>query len=123
MGTRQIEPEKALVIAEILIDLAAVVGHPHFAVLGRAHGPGIVVDIGIDLDRGGAVAVLLQDPPHRGGGQSLAHAADHTTGHDDVFGATVLFVVGTFSHDKRSPELPLKQSSGDRFLSPLLFTQ
>ncbi len=53
--------KEPLVVAEIEIDLAAILQHKDLAVLERAHGSGIDIDIRIDLDRGHLVSLALQD--------------------------------------------------------------
>ena len=44
--------------------VAAVIGDPHLAVFGGPHGAGVVVDVGVNLDRSRAVTVLTEDAPH-----------------------------------------------------------
>ena len=49
VGLRQLGVREALVVAEVEIGLGAVVGDEHLAVLERAHGAGIDVQVGIEL--------------------------------------------------------------------------
>jgi hypothetical protein len=63
---------EALVVAQIQIRFGPVVGHVDFAVLIRAHRPRVDVDVRVELLQGDGVAVILEQPADRGGGQSLA---------------------------------------------------
>jgi len=49
LAVRQTE---TLVMAQIEIGFRAVTGHEHLAVLKRAHGAGINIDVGVKLDQG-----------------------------------------------------------------------
>jgi len=68
-GQRAGEP---LVVPKIEVRLGAVVGHVDFAVLVRAHRARIDVDIWIELLKGDAVAVSLEQAANRSGGETLA---------------------------------------------------
>lgn len=46
--------------------------------------PGVYVDVRIDFDRRHANITVLEDGAERAGDDTLAHAADHTAGHQDV---------------------------------------
>src|ERR1700733_9743478 len=52
---------EALVMAEIEVGLGAVVGDEHLAVLGRAHGARIDVEIGVELAQADGIAARLQE--------------------------------------------------------------
>ena len=49
VGLARRDAGEALVVAEVEIGLGAVVGDEHLAVLIGAHGPGIDIEIGIEL--------------------------------------------------------------------------
>jgi hypothetical protein len=89
VAARQIDPQETLVVAQIQVDLTAVVGDPDFPVLGGPQGACIVVDVGVDLDGRCLVAILLQDLPDRGRRKPLADPADHASRNDDVLGTLV----------------------------------
>ncbi len=76
-GGDAVEPSRrnageALVVAEVEIGLGTVVGDVDFAVLIRAHGAGINVEIGIELAQAHLVAARLQQRAQRCRCQSLA---------------------------------------------------
>ena len=75
---------EALVVAEVEIGLGAVVGDEHLAVLIGAHGPGIDVEIGVELAQPHAVAARLQQRAERRRGETLAERGDHAAGDEDV---------------------------------------
>ncbi len=51
---------EALVVAEVEVGLGAVVGDEHLAVLIRAHGAGIDVEIGVELSEPDRIATSLK---------------------------------------------------------------
>lgn len=57
----------------------------HLSMLERAHGPGIHVQVGIDLDGRDAQSASLQHSAHGRDGDSLAEAGDDSSGDYDVF--------------------------------------
>ena len=63
---------EALVVPEIKIRLGAVLGDEHLAVLKRAHGARVDVDIRIELDHRDLEAARLENGAERGGGDPLA---------------------------------------------------
>jgi hypothetical protein len=48
-GPARVGVGEALVVAEVEIGLGAILGHEHLAVLIRRHGPGVHVDVRIEL--------------------------------------------------------------------------
>lgn len=50
----------------------------------RRKGPGIDVDVGIDLDGRYTNVTVLEDGAERAGDDTLAHTADHPAGHQNV---------------------------------------
>ena len=76
--------DEALVVPEVEIGLAAVVGDEHLAVLERVHRARVDVDVRVELLHRDPQAPGLQQPPERGGGEALAEGAGHASGHEDV---------------------------------------
>ena len=64
--------DEALVMAEIEIGLGAVIGDEHFAVLERAHGAGIHIDVGIQLEHGDFEAARFENGGEGGGSDTFA---------------------------------------------------
>ena len=52
-------------MAQIQVRFSTVVGDEHFAVLVRAHGTGIDVDVGIEFLDGDFIASALEQTPQR----------------------------------------------------------
>src|SRR5581483_89619 len=71
---------EALVMPEVEIGLGAVAGHEHLAVLERAHGSGVDVDVGVELDHCDLEAPGLEDRAERGGGDALAQRGHDAAG-------------------------------------------
>jgi len=67
-----IDPKEAFVVAEIEVDLAAVLEDVHLAVLVGVHRPGVDVEIGVDLDRGHVEAGIRQQAARARGGDPFA---------------------------------------------------
>ena len=65
---------EALVMAEVEVGLRAVRGDEHLAVLKRAHGARIHVDVGIELHHADLEAPRLEDGAEGGGCDALARA-------------------------------------------------
>ena len=59
-------------MAQIEIGFGAVVGHEDLAVLVRAHGAGIDVQVGVELPEPDRVAASLQKGAECGRGKTLA---------------------------------------------------
>ena len=76
--------DEALVVAEVEVGLAAVVGDEHLAVLEGVHRAGVDVDVRVELLDGDPEPPELQQPTERRRGDPLAEGADHAPGHEDV---------------------------------------
>ncbi len=74
-----------LVVAEVEVRLAAVVGHEDLAVLVGTHRPRVDVDVRIHLLQRHAVSARLQQRTHGRCRQSLAERGHDAAGHEDVF--------------------------------------
>ena len=77
--------DEALVVAEIEVGLAAVVGDEHLAVLERVHGAGVDVDVRVELLHGDPEAPGLEQSSERRGREALPQRGGHPTRHEDVF--------------------------------------
>ena len=80
----QIFVNESLVVPQIQIGLCAVLGHIHLAVLIRAHGARVHIDIWIQLLRRHLQAAGLQKPPQRCGGNALAKARNHAARNKNI---------------------------------------
>ena len=64
--------DEPLVVAEVEVGLAAVVGDEHLAVLERVHRARVDVDVRVELLHRDPQATGLEQPPERGCGDALA---------------------------------------------------
>ena len=72
-GERDVD--EALVVPEVEVGLAAVVGDEHLAVLEGVHRARVDVDVRVELLHRDPEAPGLQQPPERGGGEALARGS------------------------------------------------
>ena len=72
-----------LVVAQVQVGLRPVVQHVHLAMLERVHGPGIDVDVRVELLEGDAEASGFEQPAQGGGGDSFSEAGGHSTRDED----------------------------------------
>src|SRR5688572_9895722 len=77
---------EALVVAQIQVRLGPVLRDEHLAVLKRAHGARIDVDVRVELDVGDADVARLEDRGEGGGGDALPQGGNYTTGYEDILG-------------------------------------
>ena len=75
---------EALVMAEVEIGLGPVVGDEHLAVLIRAHGARIDVEIGVELFQPDRIPARLQKRAEGGGCETFSQGGDHAAGDEDV---------------------------------------
>ena len=80
----QRDVDEALVVPEVEVGLALVVGDEDLTVLERVHRPGVDVDVRVELLHRDPQPPALEEPAQRGGGQSFAEAGCHPTRHEDV---------------------------------------
>ena len=73
-----------LVVPEVEIGLAAVVGDEDLAVLVGVHRAGVDVDVRIELLQRHPQPAELEQPAERGRRETLAEGAGHPSGHKDV---------------------------------------
>ena len=87
--------DEPLVVAEVEVGLAAVVGDEHLAVLERVHRARVDVDVRVELLHRDPQAAGLQQPPERRGGDALAEGRGHAPRDEDVLGHRKLPVCGS----------------------------
>ena len=80
----QVLVDEPLVVAEVEVGLAAVVGDEHLAVLEGVHRPGVDVDVGVELLHRDPQAPALEQSTERRGREALPERARHPTGDEDV---------------------------------------
>ena len=68
----QVLVDEPLVVAQVEVGLGAVVGDEHLAVLVRRHGPGVDVDVRVELEDGDLETPRLEQAADAGGGDALA---------------------------------------------------
>src|SRR5712692_7921831 len=83
-GYGQVLIDEPLVVAEVEVGFRAIVGDEHLAVLVGAHGPGIDVEVRIQLLQGDGEMAGLQDVPDGRRSDPLAERGDDTAGHENV---------------------------------------
>ena len=76
---------EALVMAEVEVGFGAVFGHIHLAVLIRAHGAGVDIDIGIELLGGHLQSPCFEQPAQGCRRDPLSEAGNHAAGHKNIF--------------------------------------
>ena len=76
--------DETLVVSEVEICFAPVVGDENFTVFTRIHGPRIHVDVGIELAHRDAQTTLLEEPAEGGGGETLSEGGANASCHEDV---------------------------------------
>ena len=74
-----------LVVAQVQVGFGAVVEHVNLAVLERAHGAGVHVEIGVELLEHDLEAAPFEQGAQRSGRQALAERAYHAASDEDVF--------------------------------------
>ena len=89
--------DEALVVAEVEVGFRAVIRHKDFAVLIRAHGAGIDVDVRIELLNGDTDTPALEQPSDCRDGHPLADRRDYSAGYEDVLG-NVPRICHAFAH-------------------------
>ncbi len=73
---------EALVVAEVEVGLGAVLGDEHLAVLERAHGARVDIDIRVELDHADLEPAGLEDGAEAGRGDALPQGGNHAAGHE-----------------------------------------
>ena len=88
---REVLVNEALVVAQVQVGLLAVLGDEDLAVLERAHGARVDVEVGVGLLHHDLVATSLEQTAQRGRRDALAKGRYDAAGHENV-----LCHVGTF---------------------------
>ena len=83
--------DEPLVVAEVEVGLAAVVGDEHLAVLERVHRARVDVDVRVELLHGDPQTPCLEEPAEGGRREALPQAAGHAAGHEDVLRRNTFF--------------------------------
>ncbi len=79
----QVLVDEALVVPEVEVGLAAVLGDEDLSVLARVHGAGVDVDVRVELAHRHPEAPALEEPAERRGGETLPERARDTAGDED----------------------------------------
>ena len=87
--------DEALVVPEVEVGLAAVLGDEHLAVLAGVHRARVDVDVGVELAHRHPEATALEEPAERGGGEALPERARDTAGDEDELAHAALRTPGT----------------------------
>ncbi len=87
--------DEALVVPEVEVGLAPVVGDEHLAVLERVHGARVDVDVRVELLHRDAQAARLQQPPERRRRDALPEGRRHASRDEDVLGQRETSVCGS----------------------------
>ena len=78
---------EALIVSKIQIGFRSVVEDVDLPVLVGRHGPGINIEVGIELLNSDLEATVLKQSADGCGGESLSKGGDHSSGDEDVFHA------------------------------------
>src|SRR5690606_10830228 len=84
VGALRRHASEALIVAEVEVRLRAVVGDEHLAVLIRAHGARIDVEIRVELAQANGIAASLEKRPKSRRCEAFAEGGDHAAGNEDV---------------------------------------
>ena len=76
--------DKAFVVTQVQVGLGAVIGDEHFAMLKRAHGARIHVDIRIELDHRDAQAARLENGTEGRSGNAFPQRGNHAAGDEYI---------------------------------------
>ena len=71
-------------MAKVEICLSTVVGDEHLAMLIRAHGARIDIEIGVKLAEAHGVAASLEERTKSRGCEAFAEGGDHAAGNEDI---------------------------------------
>ena len=81
---REVLVNEALVVAQVQVGLLAVLGDEDLAVLERAHGARVDVEVGVGLLHHDLVATSLEQTAEGGRRDALAKGRDDAAGHENV---------------------------------------
>ncbi len=81
----QIRRGEPLIVAQVKIGLGTVISDKNLAVLERAHGPGIHIDVRVQLDVVYLEPSRFHDCPDRCCSKAFSQRREHTSGDEYVF--------------------------------------
>jgi hypothetical protein len=64
--------DEPLVVAQVEVGLATVLGDEDLTMLERVHGARVDIDVGVEFAHGHPETTALEEPAQRGGGEALA---------------------------------------------------
>ena len=82
----EVDVEETLIVPDVEVGLGSVVGDEHLAVLERVHGPGIDVEVGVELLHRDPEATRLEQAPQRRGRQALPERRRDAAGDEQMLG-------------------------------------
>ncbi len=85
VDARKFRAREPLVVAEVQVGFRPIVEHVHFAVLERAHGARIDVEVGVEFLQRDFEPAIFQQRPQRGGRQAFAQRTDYAARDENVF--------------------------------------
>lgn len=100
-------PGKALIVAKVEVRLGTVVSHEHFAVLCRAHGAGIDVQIGVEFAKPHPITTGLQQSSECSSCDALTERGDHAACDEYISRHGIHRI--PFTSDSASPNFMLLQ--------------
>ena len=77
-------PHKAFVMPQVQVGLRAILRDIDLAMLKRAHGAGVHIDVGIQFQQGDIHPPGFEDRPQGGGGNPLPQGGNHAAGDEDI---------------------------------------
>ncbi|MNV95703.1 hypothetical protein D3C71_1906220 [compost metagenome] len=80
----QVNVDEPLIVAQVKVRLRSIVRYEHFAVLIRAHGSRVHVDVRIEFLDGHFKTSVLEQPAQRSGGNALAQGGHDATRYKNV---------------------------------------
>ena len=111
---RERDVDEALVVAEVEVGLAAVVGDEHLTVLEGVHRARVDVDVRVELLHRDPEAAGLEQATQRRGGEALPEAGGHATGHEDVLRQGLCSFVSRTNPARRSDRRRPYHATRDR---------
>ena len=84
-GSRKVDIQKTLVVTNVEVSFCPIIGHEHFTVLERVHGPRVDVQIRVKLLHDDLDTPAGQEIPERRGSETFSEGRDNASGHKNVF--------------------------------------
>jgi hypothetical protein len=86
VGLRKRRVREALVVSQIEVGFGAVIGDEYLAMLERAHGSGIYVQVGIEFLKRDLQSAAFEQAPQARRGDAFTQGGNHTASDKYVFG-------------------------------------